>query len=276
MDMAMPETGTRSDSSTDNTRVRLSDIGLSHDRGRSFVLRGVDLDIDKGQFVALLGPSGVGKSTLLRVIMGLTPPSEGTVTLTAPESPLGRSTALVFQDAKLMPWRTVRQNVELGLEGIGLSRADRHARALASLELVGLADRADRWPRQLSGGQRQRVGVARALTVEPDLLLMDEPFGALDAVTRSGLQDELLRIWAQTHKTVLFVTHDIDEALILADRIIVLSGHPASVRGDFMVGPRPRDRSSPALQALVERLKALIAGEPDPGERPAYWQASEI
>ncbi|NHN87727.1 ABC transporter ATP-binding protein [Acetobacter conturbans] len=256
--------------------VHVEDAGLSHDGGENFIFRHVDLSIRQGEFVAVLGPSGVGKSTLLRVIMGLVPPTEGQIALTTTTEHKGnRQAALVFQDARLMPWRTVRTNVELGLEGLGLSRAERHDRAAQALQLVGLSAEADRWPRQLSGGQRQRVGVARALTVNPDLLLMDEPFGALDAITRSSLQTELLGIWEKTRKTVLFVTHDIDEALLLADRVIVLAGKPARVQGDLQVGKRPRDPSTPALRALAGRLRSLIAGEDDPGDS-AYWQAAEI
>lgn len=256
--------------------LRLEDAGLSHDGGKSFIFRHVDLTLRQGEFVAVLGPSGVGKSTMLRVIMGLIAPTEGRVVREAEQrQAASRQMALVFQDARLMPWRTVRRNVELGLEGLGLSSAERRAKAEAALQLVGLSAEQDRWPRQLSGGQRQRVGVARALTVNPDLLLMDEPFGALDAITRKGLQSELLGIWENTGKTVLFVTHDIDEALLLADRIIVLAGKPASVRGDLKVGLRPRDPSSPALRVLAGRLKALIAGEEDPGGA-AYWQSAAI
>ena len=146
---------------------------------------------------------------------------------------------------------------------------------MRSLDLVGLAAQAERWPAQLSGGQRQRVGVARALTVEPDLLLMDEPFGALDAITRSGLQEELLRIWEQTGKTILFVTHDIDEAMILADRVVVLGGQPACVRGDVPVGPRPRSRTGPEAERVAGRLRALLAGKGGVSG-PEFWVSPDI
>ncbi|MDG6093561.1 ABC transporter ATP-binding protein [Acetobacter sp. AN02] len=240
--------------------VHIEDAGLSHDGGESFVFRHVTLALESGQFVAVLGPSGAGKSTLLRVVMGLVPPTEGRVTLTAPAHRDGtRGTALVFQDARLMPWRSVRKNVELGLEGLGIPAPERHARAERVLKLVGLTAEAGRWPRQLSGGQRQRAGVARALVTDPELLLMDEPFGALDAITRAGLQQELLEIWRETRKTVLFVTHDVEEAILMADRIVVLSGRPAAVRADIMVGARPRDPSSAEMRALTSELRRLIA-----------------
>ncbi|WP_215762146.1 ABC transporter ATP-binding protein [Acetobacter sp. P1H12_c] len=264
--------------------ARLEEVGLSHDGGKTFILRHVSLNLHKGEFVALLGPSGVGKSTLLRVLMGLSKPSEGTVVgPTQDEAGAShgaaegrrRAQALVFQDARLMPWRSVLRNVAFGLEGLGLTRQAKRERALAALRLVGLEDAADRWPRRLSGGQRQRVGVARALTVDPDLLLMDEPFGALDPITRSSLQDELLRIWQQTHKTVLFVTHDIEEALKLATRIVVLSGSPAGITGELEIGAGEKEPDSPAFRMYAARLRAMIAGEPDPGGAP-YWQSAEI
>ncbi|MDN7353961.1 ABC transporter ATP-binding protein [Acetobacter senegalensis] len=263
----------------------LEDVGLSHDGGQNFILRHVSLSLQQGEFVALLGPSGVGKSTLLRVFMGLSKPTEGRVTganqsaagVAAGQREAGkrRAQALVFQDARLMPWRTVLRNVMFGLEGLALTREEKQARALAALRLVGLEGEGGRWPRRLSGGQRQRVGVARALTVDPDLLLMDEPFGALDPITRGGLQDELLKIWQQTHKTVLFVTHDIEEALKLATRIVVLSGAPAGITGELRVEDSQKDPNSSAFKVYTARLRAMIAGEPDPGGAP-YWHSAEI
>ncbi|ATJ91217.1 ABC transporter [Acetobacter senegalensis] len=263
----------------------LEDVGLSHDGGQNFILRHVSLSLQQGEFVALLGPSGVGKSTLLRVFMGLSKPTEGRV-IGANQSAAGvaagqreagkrRAQALVFQDARLMPWRTVLRNVMFGLEGLTLTREEKQARALAALRLVGLEGEGGRWPRRLSGGQRQRVGVARALTVDPDLLLMDEPFGALDPITRGALQDELLKIWQQTHKTVLFVTHDIEEALKLATRIVVLSGAPAGITGELRVEDSQKDPNSSAFKVYTARLRAMIAGEPDPGGAP-YWHSAEI
>ena len=263
----------------------LEDVGLSHDGGQNFILRHVSLSLQQGEFVALLGPSGVGKSTLLRVFMGLSKPTEGRVTganqsaagVAAGQREAGkrRAQALVFQDARLMPWRSVLRNVMFGLEGLALTREEKQARALAALRLVGLEGEGDRWPRRLSGGQRQRVGVARALTVDPDLLLMDEPFGALDPITRGALQDELLKIWQQTHKTVLFVTHDIEEALKLATRIVVLSGAPAGITGELRVEDSQKDPNSSAFKVYTARLRAMIAGEPDPGGAP-YWHSAEI
>nr|WP_197603313.1 ABC transporter ATP-binding protein [Acetobacter senegalensis] len=263
----------------------LEDVGLSHDGGQNFILRHVSLSLQQGEFVALLGPSGVGKSTLLRVFMGLSKPTEGRVTganqsaagVAAGQREAGkrRAQALVFQDARLMPWRTVLRNVMFGLEGLALTRDEKQARALAALRLVGLEGEGGRWPRRLSGGQRQRVGVARALTVDPDLLLMDEPFGALDPITRGALQDELLKIWQQTHKTVLFVTHDIEEALKLATRIVVLSGAPAGITGELRVEDSQKDPNSSAFKVYTARLRAMIAGEPDPGGAP-YWHSAEI
>ncbi|MFO1148865.1 MAG: ABC transporter ATP-binding protein [Alsobacter sp.] len=243
--------------------IEIAGLSLDFERDgqRVDVLRGVDLRVARRSFLALLGSSGVGKSTLLRVLMGLVPASAGTVTIST-HSRLKQPLALVFQDARLLPWRRVIDNVAFGLEGRGLSRSQRHEKAREMLALVGLATLAERWPHQLSGGQRQRVSLARALAVEPDVLLMDEPFSALDAFTRETLQDELLRIWRQTGQTILFVTHDIDEATYLADRVIVLAGQPGRVVADYEVKmPRPRSRSDAGNADLTSAIRHHLDGE---------------
>ena len=165
----------------------------------------------------------------------------------------------MFQDSRLLPWRRILANVELGLEGLGLEKAQRRKRAEDALALVGLADQAGKWPHQLSGGQRQRVALARALAVDPDLLLMDEPFAALDAITRRFLQDELLRIRAATGKTILFVTHDVDEALYLADRVVLLAGSPARARLDRRIdAAHPRARDAVASSDLAQDIHRAL------------------
>ncbi len=234
-------------------------LGYGAGAGRTMVLERLDLALEAGQFVAVVGASGVGKSSLLRVLAGLIGPTAGRVALAGAPSRQRRPIGLVFQEARLLPWRWVLANVELGLEGLALARVERTRRAAAALELVGLADYAARWPYQLSGGQRQRVALARALAVEPDLLLLDEPFGALDAITRASLQDELLRVWERTRRTVLFVTHDIAEAVYLADRVVLLAGHPASIAGSWTVDRRPRDRGSIELLEVAEAIRRQLA-----------------
>jgi NitT/TauT family transport system ATP-binding protein len=237
--------------------IDIRGLGLSFERDgrRTEVLRELDLSIPRGGFVAIVGASGVGKSTLLRVLIGLAKASAGRVSL-ATRSTARQPVALVFQDSRLLPWRRVVDNVAFGLEGAGLSKAERRARAVEALRIVGLADLAGRWPYQLSGGQRQRVSLARALAVEPEVLLMDEPFSALDAISREGLQDELTRIWQQTGKTILFVTHDIEEATYLADRVIVLAGAPGRAVVDRVIdAPRPRRRDDPAEAGLVAEIR---------------------
>lgn len=247
--------------------IDIEGLALSFDQDgrRTDVLRGLDLQVAAGEFVALVGASGVGKSTLLRVLIGLAQPTAGKVRV-APDPAAERPMALVFQDARLLPWRRVVSNVAFGLEKTPLDRAARKARAMQSLAVVGLADLADRWPWQLSGGQRQRVALARALAVRPSILLMDEPFSALDVATRESLQDELLRVWRQMGKTVIFVTHDIDEAVYLADRIVALGGKPGEVRAVRKVEiERPRRRGSLAAQELAAQVKRDIAAESAPG-----------
>ena len=226
-------------------------------RARSVIFRNLNLAVEAGEFVTLVGVSGAGKSTLLRVIADLIPPYEGSVKIDTPRDPTRRRIAMVFQAANLMPWRKIGANVALGLEGIEVSDEQRRERIQSTLDLVGLGDCADRWPYQLSGGQVQRIGIARALAVAPDILLMDEPFGALDAITRSTLQDELLRIWRATQKSVLFVTHDIEEAVYLGDRVLLLGGRPAGVVNEFKIDiDRDQRRASNEFQQKVEEVKA--------------------
>ena len=191
----------------------------------------INLRIEEGEFVCLLGPSGCGKSTLLKIIAGLIPATSGRITINGkPVSGPGPERAVVFQDYALFPWMTVRDNVEFGLEARRLPAAERREVSSRLLKVVGLSDFAERFPHQLSGGMKQRVSIARALAVDPSLLLMDEPFGALDAQTRHLLQDELLRIWREYRKTVVFVTHSIEEAIYLSDRIVVMTARPGRVK----------------------------------------------
>jgi len=214
----------------------------------------LDLFVGRGEIVGVVGTSGCGKSTLLRIIGGLEPATGGTVRIDG-EGVRGPrpETGIVFQEPRLMPWLTVAGNVTFGLDG--LPRAKRRALADAALAKVGLTRFAQALPRELSGGMAQRVALARALVTEPEILLLDEPFSALDAFTRIRLQDELLRLWAIDRPTLLFVTHDIDEALALADRVIVLRGHPGRIRRDDRIDlPRPRRRTEPTFQRWKQAL----------------------
>ncbi len=230
-------------------------------------VEGLDLDVDAGEFVALLGPSGCGKSTLLRLIAGLDTPTAGTVLLDAsPAESRATPVAFVFQDAHLMPWRTVLDNAALPLELAGVPRADRHAAARAVLTDVELADAADRLPAELSGGMRMRVSLARALVGRPRLLLLDEPFAALDELTRHRLDDRLRALWTERGTTTLFVTHSIVEAAYLADRVLVFSSRPARLVADLRIElPAARTaalRGEPAFARETRRLlAALEAGD---------------
>jgi len=221
------------------------------------VFEGLNLAIERGEFVTLVGVSGAGKSTLLRVIADLIPAFRGSVRVDTPDDPARRAIAMVFQAANLMPWRRVRDNITLGLEGLDVTEQLKQERVRWTLDLVGLGAYAERWPYQLSGGQRQRIGIARGLAVDPDILLMDEPFGALDAITRNALQDELLRIWKETGKSILFVTHDIEEAVYLGDRVLLLGGEPAHIINEYRVDiDRAERRESEAFLREVEKVRA--------------------
>jgi NitT/TauT family transport system ATP-binding protein len=236
-------------------------LAFTRDGQTTTVLDRLTLNVARGEFLAIVGPSGVGKSTLLRVLTGLAKPSGGHVRINAADA-TRRPVAFVFQDSRLLPWRRVLSNVAFGLEKQNLGRSQRKARAMEALELVGLGHLATRWPHQLSGGQRQRVSLARALAVEPEILLMDEPFSALDAITRETLQDELIRVWQATGKTILFVTHDIEEATYLANRAIVLSGTPGRITAEQVItSPRPRARQGMAQSDAARRLREGLEGD---------------
>ena len=231
------------------------------DQGEHMIaLQSVNLEVSEGEFICILGPSGCGKTTLLRILAGLETPTSGEVRVdgTLVEGPM-RQLAMIFQDYSLYPWRRVIDNTAFGLELQGIGREERYRVAREYLKLVGLESFADRYPYELSGGMRQRVAVARALAIDPAVILMDEPFGALDAQTRNTMQQELLDIWAETKKTVVFVTHSVDEAVYMADRIVVLSSRPGMIREIVPVGmERPRDRTAVEFAKVRRYVLGLI------------------
>ncbi len=236
---------------------------FSSDKRRVVALDGFDMDVADGEFVCLLGPSGCGKTTVLRIVAGLEPATGGSVMVHGKRvSSAGPERGMVFQEFALFPWRTVRKNIEFGLEIRGVAEKDRHEISSRLVDLVGLEGFEDSHPDELSGGMRQRVGIARALANEPAVLLMDEPFGSLDAQTRNLMQKELLRIWSATKKTVLFVTHSVDEAVFLADRIMVMTARPGKIREVIPVSlPRPRDRTSAEFIAVRGKVLAELDEE---------------
>lgn len=249
-------------------KLELKDLNKSFGRGTSKAINVVNdfsLEIRDLEFLAVIGPSGCGKSTLLRLIDGLIPADSGYIYLNGQDVSGvvgGEGRGMVFQSFDLFPWRTTRENVEFGLEVKGISKSERRDVALHYIELVGLAGFEDSFPHELSGGMQQRVGFARALAIKPEVLLMDEPFGALDVQTRDILQDELLNIWNKEQKTVLFVTHSIEEAIYLADRIAVISPRPATVDRIIDVPferPRTEDiKSRPEFLEMRQEIWSML------------------
>ncbi|QNE36443.1 ABC transporter ATP-binding protein [Leifsonia shinshuensis] len=253
---------------TNTALIDVRDVTKSFatDGGEKTVLSGVSLTIHQGEIVALLGRSGSGKSTLLRCIAGLIAPTSGTVSFKGGVlNGANPGTALVFQSFALLPWLTVLENVELGLEAKGVRPEARRERALRAIDQIGLDGFESAYPKELSGGMRQRVGFARALVVEPDVLLMDEPFSALDVLTSENLRGELVRMWGDgtlPTRTALIVTHNIEEAIQLADRVVVLDSNPGRIKAELTVDlPQPRDRRSPEFEALVDEVYGILTGQ---------------
>jgi sulfonate transport system ATP-binding protein len=237
--------------------LTLDRIGKTYPNGVR-AIDGVSLEVAPGEIVVVVGGSGCGKSTLLRAVSGLDTPTQGTVVLdsipiTAPHEKIG----IVFQEPRLLPWLTVAGNVGFGLEHC--PRPEREQRVTAQVARVGLTDKAGVWPRELSGGQAQRVALARALVTRPEVLLLDEPFSALDAFTRVDLQDHLLDLWVDGKPTLIVVTHDVEEAIVLADRVVVMRPHPGRIEDEIAIDlPRPRDRQSAAYDFAKRRVLAAL------------------
>ncbi|MCC7567550.1 MAG: ABC transporter ATP-binding protein [Methanoregulaceae archaeon] len=227
---------------------------------RVLALSDISLDIEPKEFICLLGPSGCGKTTLLRIIGGLEQATSGCIAINSHHvSGPDPMMAMIFQEYSLFPWRTIRDNIAFGLEIRNVQREEREEAVDTYLSLVGLTEFAESYPYELSGGMRQRVAVARALAINPGILLMDEPFGALDAQTRNMMQRELLDIWEKTKKTIIFVTHSVDEAVFLADRIVVLTPRPGTIREVIPIDlPRPRDRTSEDFLRIRRFVLSLI------------------
>lgn len=254
----------------DNVEIVVKDVGVTFkDNAGNDVqaLTGVNLEIKKGEFVSLLGPSGCGKTTLLRSIADLQEPTEGYIRIsgmTPKEVRLQQKFGFVFQQPVLFDFRTVKKNVELPLEIMYYSKEDRSKRADEMLEMVGLSEFKNHYPKQLSGGMQQRVNIARAFGIRPDIILMDEPFSALDEFTKEKLYEDLLRIWRSTNKTILFVTHNIQEAVFLSDRVCVLSPHPGRLSAVVDIDlPRPRTldmKETPHFSELVTKVRNSFEG----------------
>ena len=237
--------------------LQLQSVGKTYPNGVR-ALESVNVEVKPGELLAIVGGSGCGKSTLLRAVSGLDTPSHGRVvldgvTITSPQEKIG----IIFQEPRLLPWLTVAQNVGFGLEH--RPRAERRSRVAEALARVGLSEKANVWPRELSGGQAQRVAIARALVPRPEVLLLDEPFSALDAFTRTDLQDHLLDLWSDLRPTLVLVTHDVEEAIVLADRILVMKPRPGMIFDEIIDDlPRPRDRQSAAFDHIKRRVLASL------------------
>ena len=237
--------------------LQLQSVGKTYPNGVR-ALESVNVEVKPGELLAIVGGSGCGKSTLLRAVSGLDTPSHGRVvldgvTIAAPQEKIG----IIFQEPRLLPWLTVAQNVGFGLES--RPREERRSRVAEALARVGLSEKANVWPRELSGGQAQRVAIARALVPRPEVLLLDEPFSALDAFTRTDLQDHLLDLWSDLRPTLILVTHDVEEAIVLADRILVMKPRPGMIFDEIIDDlPRPRDRQSAAFDHIKRRVLAAL------------------
>ena len=267
---------------TDAAAVSVTGLSKRFERGDVLALERIDLDVQPGEFVSLIGPSGCGKSTLLRIIGDLIRPSEGEVLVngkTAHKARLDRDYGIVFQDAVLYDWRTVAKNIALPLEMAGWDRKRRETRVGEMVDLVELTGFEKHHPWQLSGGMQQRVSIARALSFSPPLLLMDEPFGALDEMTRERMNNELLRIWQETLSTVVFVTHSIAESVFLSTRVVVMSARPGKIAGIVQIDlPQPRGpetREHPRFAELITQVRRLLReghalDAPEEDETPLY------
>lgn len=249
----------------ENIEIKIEDLSMVYQDKNGgepvTALKDVNLEIKEGEFISLLGPSGCGKTTLLRIIADLLQPSMGKVTVrgeTPREIRLQKKYGIVFQNPVLYDWRTVRRNVCMPMELLGMKKPDRTARVSEMLDLVGLSDFGKHYPYELSGGMQQRVGIARALAINPEILLMDEPFSALDEFTREKLHEDLLNIWTKTNKTVVFVTHNISEAVFLSDRVVVLSPHPGRVSAVIDINiPRPRNMESKQTKQFYDYITKI-------------------
>lgn len=252
------------------TDIQIRDVSMTYagNNGEPIAaLENINLDIHEGEFISLLGPSGCGKTTLLRIIADLLQPTSGSVSIlgqTPREVRLQQKYGIVFQSPVLYDWRTVRRNICMPMEIMKIPKKERTARITKMLDLVGLQDFGYKYPFELSGGMQQRVGIARALALNPDFLLMDEPFSALDEFTREKLNEDLLRIWSKTNKTVIFVTHNIPEAVFLSDRVVVLSPHPGRLSSIVKIDlPRPREsslREDPIFYEYVSKIRKSFEG----------------